>query len=59
MTWRLTGLFVLAVLLSGLAGCGRSGSPRPPGPPEAVTYPRSYPAPEPPLAAPPSPAPQR
>jgi hypothetical protein len=27
-----------------LAGCGRTGPPRPPGPPEAVIYPRAYPA---------------
>jgi hypothetical protein len=37
-----------------LAGCGRAGPPRPPGPREAVTYPRVYPAPDP---APPVPPP--
>jgi predicted small lipoprotein YifL len=30
-----------------LAACGRSGPPRPPGPAEAITFPRQYPAPEP------------
>ena len=36
----------LALLLAGvaLAACGRVGPPRPPGPQEAITYPRSYPA---------------
>ncbi|MCS6891863.1 MAG: hypothetical protein NZN45_09620 [Rhodovarius sp.] len=28
-----------------LAGCGKVGDPRPPGPPERVTFPRIYPAP--------------
>ncbi|MBC4015223.1 hypothetical protein H7965_07770 [Siccirubricoccus deserti] len=41
---RLTTV-MLAVLM--LAGCGRVGPPRPPGPPEAVTFPRAYPAPPP------------
>ena len=31
------------VLAAGLAGCGKKGSPEPPGPPGQVTYPRSYP----------------
>ena len=34
-------LVLVAVLL---VACGRAGSIRPPGPPEAVTYPRSYPS---------------
>ena len=33
------------VALALLAGCGRLGPPRPPGPAEAITYPRAYPAP--------------
>ena len=49
---------VLALLLAAslplLAGCGRAGPPRPPGPREAITYPRIYPAPE---SAPVPPAP--
>jgi hypothetical protein len=47
----------LALLLAALpllAGCGRAGPPRPPGPREAITYPRIYPAPE---SAPVPPAP--
>ena len=39
-----------------LAGCGRAGPPRQPGPKEAITYPRSYPAPDPTLRAPTTPA---
>lgn len=35
-------LGLLAVLLLG-AACGKVGPIRPPGPPEQVTYPRSYP----------------
>ena len=45
-------LLALAVLLP-LAGCGRAGPPRPPGPKEAITYPRAYPQPDPlPVPAP-------
>ena len=34
-------------LMSALAmtACGRLGPPRPPGPQDQITYPRSYPAP--------------
>ena len=35
------GLMALLVL----AGCGRLGPPRPPGPADQITYPRAYPAP--------------
>jgi predicted small lipoprotein YifL len=47
---------VLAVALSALslAACGKRGDPIPPGPEEAVTYPRSYPREE--GEAPPTPA---
>ena len=34
----------IALLASLLAGCGKKGSPVPPGPPDQVTYPRTYPA---------------
>ena len=48
MTRRRAALaLLLAATLPLLAGCGRAGPPRPPGPREAVTYPRVYPAPEP------------
>ncbi|MDG6093767.1 hypothetical protein LOC54_01340 [Acetobacter sp. AN02] len=35
----------LGVLLS-LSGCGKVGSPHPPGPADKVIYPRTYPAPD-------------
>lgn len=38
-------VLILLAALAPLAGCGRVGPPRPPGPPEAITYPRPYPAP--------------
>ncbi|MCW8086688.1 hypothetical protein [Sabulicella glaciei] len=41
---RAASLLLAALALSG---CGRYGPPRPPGPPEAVAFPRSYPAPTP------------
>lgn len=37
-------LTALALAGLALAACGRVGPPRPPGPQEAITYPRSYPA---------------
>ena len=40
-------LVVLAAALPLLTACGRAGPPRPPGPREAIIYPRVYPAPEP------------
>ncbi|WP_235913706.1 LPS translocon maturation chaperone LptM [Teichococcus coralli] len=38
------GLAVLLALTLALAACGRMGPVRPPGPPEQVTYPRTYPS---------------
>ena len=37
-------LAALGVLLLLLAACGRVGDIRPPGPPEQVTFPRTYPS---------------
>ncbi len=34
----------LVLLTASLAACGRKGPPQPPGPPDQVVYPRSYPA---------------
>jgi predicted small lipoprotein YifL len=56
----LRALLALALLAAPpllLTGCGRSGPPRPPGPREAITYPRNYPAPEPPATPAPAPRP--
>jgi predicted small lipoprotein YifL len=33
----------LLVALGLLAGCGKKGPPAPPGPPDKITYPKSYP----------------
>jgi hypothetical protein len=38
---RVLALGALALLL---AACGRAGDIRPPGPPDQVTFPRSYPS---------------
>ena len=38
-------LLALAALLP-LAGCGRAGPPRAPGPKEQIIYPRPYPKPD-------------
>ena len=54
MTRAASALLLLAAALPLLAACGRAGPPRPPGPREAITYPRIYPAPE---SAPVPPAP--
>ena len=57
MTRLLAALLALA-LLAPLAGCGRAGPPRTPGPKEQVIYPRAYPKPDPP-PLPPGSAPVR
>lgn len=44
MRKALMGLLILVLLGPLLAGCGRVGPPRPPGPPDQVTHPRVYPA---------------
>jgi len=38
-------LALALVAALALGACGRYGPPRPPGPKEEITYPRSYPAP--------------
>ncbi len=37
-------LLLLVLLVPVLAACGKKGDPVPPGPPDQVIYPRSYPA---------------
>jgi hypothetical protein len=54
VTRAVSALLLLAALPPLLAACGRAGPPRAPGPREAITYPRIYPAPE---SAPVPPAP--
>lgn len=36
----------LALLLTGLAACGKKGPPSAPGPASHMTYPRTYPMPD-------------
>ena len=36
-------LAITALLIGLLAGCGKKGAPDPPGPPDKVTYPKTYP----------------
>jgi hypothetical protein len=38
-----TRALVFAAALLMLAACGRKAAPSPPGPPDQVTYPHSYP----------------
>ena len=38
------GAVLLLALAVALAGCGKRGSPQPPGPPDQVIYPRAYPS---------------
>ncbi len=33
----------LLIVLGVLAGCGKKGPPEPPGPPDQVIYPKTYP----------------
>ncbi|WP_255575133.1 hypothetical protein [Caldovatus aquaticus] len=40
----LAAAMLLATAATLLAACGRVGPVRPPGPPEQVTYPRTYPS---------------
>ena len=40
---RITLFGLCAILLLGIAGCGKKGSPEAPGPGDKITYPRTYP----------------
>ncbi len=40
---RTLRLVLLLALLLPLAACGRKGAPHPPGPPDQIIYPKSYP----------------
>ena len=42
---KVLALLALALLV-GLSACGRKGAPLPPGPPDKVIWPRTYPAPD-------------
>jgi hypothetical protein len=37
-------LLLLVVMALGLASCGKKGAPVPPGPPDQVRYPKTYPS---------------
>ena len=37
-------VLALAVAMGLLAACGKKGPPDPPGPPDRIIWPRSYPA---------------
>ena len=41
---RAVALAVGVMVVLGLAGCGKRNAPSPPGPPDQVIYPRTYPA---------------
>lgn len=43
MARLMAGILALTLLSGALAACGKKGPPDPPGPPEKVTYPRTYP----------------
>ncbi len=36
-------IVLAALLLFGLAACGKKSSPRAPGPPDQITFPKTYP----------------
>lgn len=36
-------LLALTIALAVLAGCGKKGLPDPPGPPDKIIYPKTYP----------------
>jgi hypothetical protein len=36
-------ILVTVLAIAMLAACGKKGNPSPPGPPDQITYPRSYP----------------
>ncbi|WP_419728459.1 hypothetical protein [Lichenicola sp.] len=40
---RIARLGFCALLLLGVAACGKKGSPEAPGPGDKITYPRTYP----------------
>jgi len=42
-TRGIAGALLFGCLLLGLAACGKKGPPVPPGPPDKITWPRSYP----------------
>jgi predicted small lipoprotein YifL len=42
-TGRILVLGLAAMLLLGVASCGKKGSPESPGPGDRITYPRTYP----------------
>jgi len=41
--WRVAALLSALLGVGLLTGCGKKGPPDPPGPPAAITYPKTYP----------------
>jgi hypothetical protein len=43
MTPRLRAIVLVGICLLGLGACGKKGPPDPPGPPDKITFPKTYP----------------
>ena len=41
--WRCALLIIIGAFLLNVPACGKKGAPTPPGPPDEITWPRTYP----------------